>query len=53
MATEISIVNVSDWGSIEEAVVHAIRLIEKMCEQEKDFKEKVDIIKRKIQVSLI
>ncbi|UCB46549.1 MAG: DUF362 domain-containing protein, partial [Spirochaetota bacterium] len=28
MATEISIVNVNDWGSIEDAVVQAIRLIE-------------------------
>ena len=28
MATEISIVNVNDFKSIEDAVVHAIRLIE-------------------------
>ncbi len=40
-------------GRDHSTVIHAIRLIEKMCEQEKDFKEKVDIIKRKIQVSLI
>ena len=40
-------------GRDHTTVIHAIKLIEKMCKEDVDFKEKVDIIKKKLQVSLI